>query len=471
MTTPDMLSTADLTAIDRSSQLHPFTPARAYSGGSFASRVVTGGKGIRIREHGGRELIDAFAGLYCVNVGYGRSEIAQAISAQAHELAYYHSYAGHSNVPAITLAQRILKWAPEGMRRVFFGMSGSDANETQVKLVWYYNNVLGRPAKKKIISRHRGYHGATVMSGSMTGLPTYHAAFDLPVAGVLHTTAPHAYWSAPQGMSELDFSAQCAADLEALIQHEGPDTVAAFIAEPVLGTGGLVPPPEGYWDAIQPVLQRHDILLIADEVITGFGRTGTPFGCHRYGIKPDLITIAKGLTSGYLPLSAAIVGDKVWQVVQSGSDQLGAFAHGYTYSAHPLCAAAANANLDIVENEDLVGNAARSGAVLQAALRERFAEHPHVGEVRGVGLLAAVEFVADREHRVRFDAADKTGPRLAAACMEHGVIVRAMPFGDVLGFAPPLIVTAADVHEIVDKVAAAVNDVWPHPSRQAGPSL
>ena len=465
--TTAQLSADELSAIDRASQLHPFTPARAYSSGDFASRIITGGKGIRIRDHAGKELIDAFAGLYCVNVGYGRPEIAEAISKQAHELAYYHAYAGHSNVPAITLAERILKWAPDGMRRVFFGLSGSDANETQVKLVWYYNNLLDRPAKKKIISRHRGYHGATVMSGSLTGLPSYHACFDLPVSGVLHTTAPHAYWSAPPGMSEADFSLRCAADLERMIVSEGPDTVAAFIAEPVLGTGGLVPPPQGYWEAIQPALKRHDVLLIADEVICGFGRIGTPFGCHRYGIEPDLITIAKGLTSGYLPLSAAVVGDKVWRVIESGSQRLGPFAHGYTYSAHPLCAAAANANLDIVESEGLVANAERSGSALLAALKERLGGHAHVGEVRGVGLLAAVEFVADRERRVRFEAAEKIGPRLAAACLQRGVIVRAMPQGDVLGFAPPLVVSVADVHDIVDRVAAAVDDVWPRMARGA----
>ncbi|HZF80633.1 MAG TPA: aminotransferase, partial [Rubrivivax sp.] len=407
--TTAQLSADALAAIDRASQLHPFTPARAYTSGDFASRIITGGKGIRIRDHAGKELIDAFAGLYCVNVGYGRSEIAEAISAQAHQLAYYHAYAGHSSVPAITLAERILKWAPDGMRRVFFGLSGSDANETQVKLVWYYNNLLDRPAKKKIISRQRGYHGASVMSGSLTGLPSYHVAFDLPLPGVLHTTAPHAYWAAQPAMSEAEFSLRCAEDLERMIISEGPDTVAAFIAEPVLGTGGLVPPPQGYWEAIQPVLKRHDVLLIADEVICGFGRIGTPFGCHRYGIQPDLITIAKGLTSGYLPLSAAIVGDKVWRVIENGSERLGAFAHGYTYSAHPLCAAAANANLDIVESEGLVANAERSGAVLQAALKERLGGHPHVGEVRGVGLLAAVEFVADCERRVRFEAAEKIG--------------------------------------------------------------
>ncbi|MCP3731049.1 aminotransferase [Sphingomonas sp. MG17] len=454
------LMLASLEAADRASILHPFTPLRAFAAGEMGPpRIIAGGSGIRIRDKRGVELIDAFSGLYCVNVGYGRTEIADAIHAQATELAYYHSYAGHSSEPAILLAQKMLQWAPPGMAKVFFGLSGSDANETQVKIVWYYNNVLGRPEKKKIISRLRGYHGATIVSGSLTGLPFYHTAFDLPVGGILHTTAPHHYWNAEPGIDEAAFSRRCAQDLEDLIQREGADTIAAFIAEPVLGTGGLIPPPHGYWEAIQPVLRKHDILLIADEVVCGFGRTGANFGSTLYGIEPDLITVAKGLTSAYAPLSAAIVHDKIWRVLEAGSDQFGPFSHGYTYSGHPLCAAAGLANLQILEDEKLVDHARDTGAYFQQRLRQCFAQMPHVGEVRGVGMLGAIEFVADVEAKTRFAPERKVGAQLAAACLEQGVISRAMPHGDILGFAPPLVATRADIDEIVDRVATAIRPI------------
>ncbi len=451
---------SELQRIDRNSVLHPFTPLKAYSRGDTGGpRVVTGGHGIRIRDEAGEELIDGFAGLYCVNAGYGREEIAEAIYEQARKLSYYHAYAGHTSEPVARLAEQILAIAPGRMQRVYFGMSGSDANETLVKIVWYYNNVLGRPEKKKIISRWRGYHGGTVISGSLTGLELYHRAFDLPQGPILHTSAPYYYRHAQPGETERDFSARCARELEELILEEGPETVAAFIGEPVLGTGGLIPPPEGYWEAIQEVLRRHDILLIADEVVCGFGRVGTPFGSHRYGIEPDLITVAKGLTSAYLPLSGSLVGSKVWEVLEQGSDRYGPFGHGYTYSAHPLAAAAGLANLAIIEREGLVRNAEEAGGYLLEQLRDAFAEHPFVGDVRGVGMLAALEFVADREQRKPFDPQLGVGARVSRHCLEHGLIVRAMPHGDILGFAPPLVMTRADADEIVARTRAAVDEV------------
>ena len=453
-------NTPSLEELDRRHLLHPFTHLADFASGAMGEpRIMVGGEGCHVVDRHGRRYLDGFAGLYCVNVGYGRAEIAEAIARQAHGLAYYHSYAGHSSEPAIRLAERVIEWAPDGMSRVYFGLSGSDANETQAKIVWYYNNVLGRPAKKKIISRHRGYHGGTVFAGSLTGLPVFHTAFDLPMGPVRHTRNPHHYWEGIEGEDEPAFARRCAEELEALIQAEGPDTVAAFIAEPVLGTGGIIPPPAGYWEAIQPVLQRHDILLIADEVVCGFGRLGTRFGCDRYGIRPDLVTIAKGLTSAYLPLSGAIVGERVWRVLEEGSRTYGPFGHGYTYAAHPICAAAALANLDILEREQVTENAARVGAHLQERLRARLAGHANVAEVRGAGLLAAVEFVADRATKSRFAATDKVGARLAAACVERGLIARAMPHGDILGFAPPLVITTAEVDELVETTAQAVTAV------------
>jgi L-2,4-diaminobutyrate transaminase len=445
---------------DRATLLHPFTLLKQFSSGEAGvPRIITGGHGIRIHDREGRELIDAFAGIYCNHVGYGRPEIADAIYSQALDLAYYHSFRGYSNEPAIRLAERVLAMAPGRMQRIQFGLSGSDANETQLKIVWYYNNVLGRPAKKKIISRWRGYHGGTVMAGSLTGLEYHHRAFDLPQGPVLHTITPHYYWHAEPGVGEREFSRSCAAKLEGLIRIEGAETIAAFIAEPVLGTGGIIPPPQGYWEEIQAVLQRHDILLIADEVVCGFGRLGTAFGCHAYDIRPDLVTVGKGLTSGYQPLSGALVGEKVWQVLQQGSDKYGPFAHGYTFSAHPVCAAAALVNLDIIERERLTDNAAEVGAYFLDKLRNAFTGRPYVAEVRGAGLLVAVEFAQDPAQKQRFDADRKVGQQLAAACLEEGVIVRSMPHGDILGFAPPLIITKADVDEIVQRVQRAVERV------------
>ena len=448
-----------LEEIDRRTVFHASTHLKGHAHGDSPTRIMETGKGVFIRDRDGKEFLDAFAGLYCVNIGYGRSEVADAIHEQAKKLAYYHTYVGHSNEPIIRLSERIIAMAPEGMSKVYYGMSGSDANETQVKLVWYYNNVLGRPEKKKIISRQRGYHGSSVMSGSLTGLPAFHNAFDLPLPQVRHTVTPHYYWNAEPGMTEQEFSQYCANELEKMILAEGPETVAAFIGEPVLGTGGLIPPPDGYWDAIQAVLTKYDSLLIADEVVTGFGRIGADFGSLYYGIKPDLMTVAKGLTSGYLPLSGVIVGEKVWSVLEQGSDKFGPIGHGYTYSAHPLGAAAANANLDIVQGERLAENARDTGAYFQQRLHETFDNHPLVGEARGISLLGALEFIADKNTKTRFDPNLKVGARVAGACMKQGLIARAMPNGDILGFAPPLVISRDEIDQVIDRARTAVDQV------------
>ncbi|MEP5758470.1 MAG: aminotransferase class III-fold pyridoxal phosphate-dependent enzyme, partial [Litoreibacter sp.] len=405
-------------------------------------------------------MLDAFAGLYCVNVGYGRTEIAEAIADQARELAYYHSYVGHGTEASITLAKMVLDRAPDHMSKVYFGLSGSDANETNIKLIWYYNNILGRPEKKKIISRWRGYHGSGLMTGSLTGLELFHKKFDLPLAQVLHTEAPDYFRRADLGQSETDFVAHCVAALEAMIEREGADTIAAFIGEPVLGTGGIVPPPAGYWSAIQAVLDRHDILLVADEVVTGFGRLGTMFGSDHYDLKPDLITIAKGLTSAYAPLSGSIVSKKIWRVLEQGTDENGPIGHGWTYSAHPIGAAAGVAHLQLIDTLGLLENAGTVGAQLNAKMRDALADHPHVGDVRGEGMLCAVEFVKDKADRVFYDPVDKIGPQIAAKLLEQdSIIARAMPQGDILGFAPPFCLTRDEVERIVTATAKAVKAV------------
>ena len=454
-----MLRNDQLDQWDRDNFFHPSTHLADFARGNLPNRVVTGGQGCHIEDRDGTRLLDAFAGLYCVNVGYGRQEIAEAIAAQARELAYYHAYVGHGTEASITLAKMVLDRAPDHMSKVYFGLSGSDANETNIKLIWYYNNILGRPEKKKIISRWRGYHGSGLMTGSLTGLELFHKKFDLPLAQVVHTEAPYYFRRPRADMTEAQFTAHCVAELEAQIEREGAETIAAFIGEPVLGTGGIVPPPEGYWPAIQAVLDRHDILLVADEVVTGFGRLGTMFGSDHYGLKPDLITIAKGLTSAYAPLSGSIVSDKMWSVLERGTDENGPIGHGWTYSAHPIGAAAGVANLKLIDALDLVGNAGRVGGYLNEALTDALADHPHVGDVRGEGMLAAVEFLRDRDSRSFFDASDKIGPQVAAALLEQGVIARAMPQGDILGFAPPFCLTTEEADEIVGKTLKAVTKV------------
>lgn len=449
----------ELAAWDRDHFFHPSTHMGMHARGETPNRIMAGGEGVTVWDTDGRKSIDAFAGLYCVNVGYGRQKIADAIAGQAKELAYYHAYVGHGTDASIRLAKMIIDRAPQGMSRVYFGLSGSDANETNIKLIWYYNNVLGRPEKKKIISRWRGYHGSGVMTGSLTGLAAFHNAFDLPRPPILHTEAPYYFRREDRSLSQEQFSQYCADRLEELILAEGPDTVAAFIGEPVLGTGGIVPPPAGYWPKIQAVLDKYDILLVADEVVTGFGRLGSMFGSDHYGMRPDLITIAKGLTSAYAPLSGVVVGEKMWEGLVKGSDALGPIGHGWTYSAHPICAAAGVANLELIDELDLVTNAGEVGHWFRDALQQALGGHPNVGEVRGEGLLAAVEFVKDRDDRTFFDAADKIGPQVAAALAERGVLGRAMPQGDILGFAPPLCLTNEEADTIVAKTADAVKSV------------
>ena len=455
-----MLKNDQLENWDRDNFFHPSTHLAEFARGNVAQRVISTGKGVFIQDRDGNQLLDAFAGLYCVNVGYGQTEVIEAIAEQARELAYYHSYVGHGTQASITLAKMIIDRAPQNMSKVYFGQSGSDANETNIKLVWYYNNILGRPEKKKIISRWRGYHGSGLMTGSLTGLELFHKKFDLPLSQVVHTEAPYYYHRQNDEMSELEFSAHCAQELEKLIEREGADNIAAFIGEPVLGTGGLVPPPQGYWAAIQEVLEKHDILLIADEVVTGFGRLGTMFGSDHYHMKPDIITIAKGLTSAYAPLSGSIVSDKVWAVLEQGTDELGPIGHGWTYSAHPVSAAAGVANLNLIDKLDLVTNAGETGAYFNGAMKDAVGGHAHVGDVRGEGLMCAVELVENKTSRQFYQPAGKVAPAIAAALLKRGVIARAMPQGDIIGFAPPLCLSRSQADTIVAATKAAIDEVY-----------
>lgn len=442
---------------DRRYVFHPFTQLDKHER-TGSPIVIVKGSGARVVDIHGTSYIDAMAGLWCVNVGYGRAELADALHEHASRLGYYHAFSSMGTDTPALLAERLIEKAPAGMSKVFFGCTGSDANDTNAKLVWFYNNALGRPEKKKIIARRRGYHGVSVLSAGLTGFPGMHAGFDLPLPMIRHTTAPHRLWEAEPGMTDEAFAQKLADDLEALIVAEGPDTVAAFIAEPIMGAGGVIVPPVGYYERIQAVLRRHDVLLIADEVITAFGRLGCWFGSDLLGLEPDLITVAKGLTSGYFPLSGSIVSERVWRVLVDGS-AAGPFGHGYTYSAHPLAAAVAMANLDVIENDGLIAQAAERGLLMHRLLAEAFADHPLVGEVRGRELIGALEFVAEKDPAKPFDPARKVGPRVAQRCLELGLITRALPAADTISFSPPFVITEEEVAELVATARRAVDDV------------
>ncbi|PWJ17056.1 aminotransferase class III-fold pyridoxal phosphate-dependent enzyme [Jannaschia seohaensis] len=448
----------ELAAWDRDCLLHPTTHTAQHARGDTPGRIVTGGEGVFVTDRDGNRFLDAFAALYCVNAGYGRTEIADAIAEQAHKLAYFHAFAGHGNEPAIRLAKMVMDRAPDHMARVYFGLSGSDANETNVKLAWHYNILRGKPEKRKIISRWRAYHGSGLVSGSMTGLKVYHDRFNLPLDGFLHTHTPHYLRRPEREMDEAAYLDFLIAELEALIAREGPETIAAFVGEPVLGTGGIIPPPEGYWARVQALLAEHDILLIADEVVTGFGRTGQMFGSDLYGLRPDFMTIAKGLTSAYAPLSGSILSQRVFDVLMTGADDFGPLAHGWTYSAHPIGAAAGIATLDLVDRLGLVENAGETGAYLLERLRERAEGHRNVAEVRGVGLLAAVELMKDPSAGTWFEPMT-VGPKVVAEMARLGVMTRAMPEGNIVGFAPPLCITRDEVDQVVDAFGQAIESV------------
>ena len=447
MSPGDIRRNLSLEEMDRQSLLHPYTSIAGHL--RDGPLVVAGANGARVRDIHGKDYLDAMGGLWCVNIGYGRDEVVEAIAAQARDLAYYHLFFSMSQEPAIRLADRVLSLMPERMSKVFFCNSGSEANDTQVKIAWYYNNLRGKPEKRKIISRRRGYHGVTVAAASMTGLPPVHKSFNLPLPGFVHTGCPHHYREAAPGESERDFSRRLAAELEETILAEGPDTCAAFIAEPVMGAGGVVPPPEGYFAEIQPILRKYDILFIADEVICGFGRLGRWFGTNRFDLDPDMISIAKGLTSAYVPMSAAVISEKVWRVLKEGSPETGPFAHGYTYGGHPVAAAAGLKTIEIMQREDLVGHAARVAPYFQRRLREAFADRPLVGEVRGDGLMAGIELVADKARKTPFAPELDIGARLAAELLDLGMICRGMV--NTVCFSPPLVVVESDVDEMVDK--------------------
>jgi len=438
---------------DIASHLHPYANFARHE--EVGPLVLTHGKGIYVYDEQGHEYIEGLAGLWCTSLGFGEQELAQAAAAQMSKLPAYNTFAHKSNLTVIELAERLKALAPVPMSKVFFTNSGSEANDTVVKMLWYYNNARGRPQKKKIISRIKGYHGITVASGSLTGLPLNHRDFDLPIAGILHTDCPHHYRFGKPGESEEAFATRMADSLDALIRKEGADTVAGFIAEPVMGAGGVIVPPRGYFSKIQAVLRKHDVLMIADEVICGFGRTGNFWGSETFEIQPDILTCSKAITSGYLPLAAILISDEVYQGLRDGSRMIGTFAHGFTQSGNPTCCAVALKTLELMEKRKLVQHVREVGPRLQEGLRA-FANHPLVGEVRGVGLLGGIELVADKASRRPFAPAQRVGAYCAERAQTHGLILR--PMLDTIGFCPPLIIQAEQIDELLGRFRLALDE-------------
>lgn len=449
-----MPSLSNAAVRDIETVIHPYTNLDVFR--TSGPMILERGEGIHVWDADGRKYIEGMAGLWCTSLGYSEQELIDTATEQMKQLPFTHIFGGKSHERAAEVAEKLKAIAPHKASKVLFCGSGSEANDQQVKLVWYYNNALGRPKKKKIISRIKGYHGVTVASASLTGLPNNHRDFDLPIAGVLHTDCPNYYRDAQPGETEDEFTTRLAANLEKMIIEEDPDTVAAFIAEPIMGAGGVIIPPEGYFPKIQAVLSKYDIYFIADEVICGFGRTGNMFGSQTFGIKPDSISVAKALSSAYVPIGAVTIGEDMYQAMIDESKKIGTFGHGFTYTAHPVAAAVAAKTLEIYEKRNIVGHV-RSVAPRFEERMAKLGDHPLVGQARAKGLIGAVELVADKATKRNFDAKAAMGVAVQKAAEKHGLILRAI--GDVVAFCPPLIVKEADIDDIFDAAEKALNDV------------
>jgi len=447
-----------LHAADVANHLHPFTDLAQHA--VSGPMVFDRGEGIYVYDTEGKRYIEGLAGLWCASLGFSNSRLVEAATRQLKELPFYHNFAHKAVKPAALLAEFLVDRAPVPMSKVFFTNSGSEANDTQVKLVWYYNNVIGRPEKKKIIARRGAYHGITLAAASLTGLQYAHNAFDVPIKNILHTDCPHFYHYGEEGETEEQYSTRLADNLEKLILEEGPDTVAAFIAEPFIGAGGVIPPPKGYFEKIQPILDRYDMLFIVDEVISGFYRTGDMFATETYGLKPDLITMAKALSAAYQPIGAVMMNEKVHDVLVEGSRKFGIFGTGFTYSGHPVPAAVALETQKVYESERIGDHVKAISPRFQQRLRT-LSDHPLVGEARGLGLIGAVELVQDKAAKKNFDPARKIGPWVMNKAADHGLIVRAL-LNDTIAFCPPLIITEEQIDDMFDKFGLALDDALAH---------
>src|SRR6202171_2444216 len=438
---------------DIATSIHPYTNLKLHE--TEGPMVITEGDGVFVRDENGKSYLEGLAGLWCASLGFSERRLADAAYRQMLKLPFYHTFAHKAHDIGIELAEKLLSIAPVPMTKVFFVNSGSEANDTVVKLVWYYNNALGRPQKKKIISRAKGYHGVTVASASLTGLPNNHRDFDLPIANILHVDCPHWYRFGKLGESEEAFATRMADALEQRILSEGPETVAAMIAEPIMGAGGVLLPPATYWEKVQAVLTKYDVMLIADEVICGFGRTGNMWGTTTYGLKPDIISCAKALSASYLPIGAVMVSADVYAALVKQSEKIGVFAHGFTYSGHPVTSAVALETLKIYEETDLISHARKVAPRMQAGLR-RFQDHPLAGEVRGIGLIGAIELVADKAAKTPFDPKANVGGFLAKRAQHHGLIIR--PLVDTIAFCPPLIIKEDEIDLMFERFSHALDD-------------
>ncbi len=441
-------------ARDIASHLHPYTNLAIHP--EVGPHILQRGEGIYVYDDEGKKFIEGMSGLWCASLGFSEKRLVAAATKQMETLPFYHNFAHKAVEPAIELADYLVHHAPVPMSKVFFTNSGSEANDTQVKLVWYYNNILGRPEKKKIIARQGAYHGITVAAASLTGLQYTHNAFDVPLKGFLHTDCPHFYKYGHEGESEEQYASRLADNLEQLIQEEGPGTIAAFIAEPFLGAGGVITPPKGYYEKIQPILQAHDILFIVDEVISGFYRTGDMFGTETYNLKPDLISMAKQLSAAYQPIGAVMLSEKIHDVLVEGSRKYGLFGTGFTYSGHPVPAAVALETQKIYDDLD-IGTHVKAVSVTFQKRLHALTDHPLVGEARGLGLIGAVELVADKAARQNFDPALKVGAFATGKAMEHGLILRPLA-NDSVAFCPPLIITEGQINDMFDAFERALDE-------------
>jgi 4-aminobutyrate---pyruvate transaminase len=422
------------------------------------ARVIVSGKGVRVFDDAGKDYIEAASGMWCASLGFGEEALVEAATAQMRKLPYYHTLASKSVVPSIELAERLAALVPIANAKIYFAVSGSEANDFLVKFLWMYNNAIGRPEKKKVISRVNGFHGATIAATSLTGIKKNHLLFDLPLDRFMHVSDMHFYRQGEAGEIEEAFASRLAKELESMILHEGPDTVMAFMAEPVTGGGGVVLPPRTYYAKVQAVLRKYDVLFLADEVINGFGRTGNFFGCETFDIAPSTMTLAKGLTSAYQPLSAIVLPEEIYRGLETASDRVGSFVHGTTYAGNPVATAVALKVLDLMEERDIVGHVRRVAPHFKARL-ERLLDHPFVGEVRAVGLMGAIEFVADKVKKRAFAPEGSFAAKVRSRAEDFGVITRGAPVGDVIAFSPPLIIAIDEIDEAFDRFTAALDAV------------
>ncbi len=444
---------SNIAARDVETLIHPYTNLAAFR--ETGPLVLERGHGVWVYDGDGRPYLEGMSGLWCTALGYSNEELVEAAREQMGRLPFAHLFSGRSHDPAIELAETLKELMPVPTSKIFFTSSGSEANDTQVKLLWYMNNALGRPRKKKLIAHRKGYHGVTVATASLTGLPANHADWDLPLPGFLHTACPHHYRGADPGESEEAFSQRLADELDALIQREDPDTVAGFFAEPVMGAGGAILPPRGYFEAIQPVLDRYDVRLVADEVICGFGRLGTWFGSEALGMRPDTLSFAKAVTSGYLPLGGIAIDEPLYRAMLGESAKLGGFGHGTTYSGHPVACAVANKAIAIYRRDRVVERAAEKSPHFQARLAA-LAGHPLVGEARGIGLIGGIELVADKDSKRQYDPKAGVAARCVGFAQAEGLIVRFLA-GDRLAICPPLVIEPDEIDTLFERLTRALD--------------